>query len=77
MSGPCFDIFRSLHHQELNKLRLVSLTYCMPDLLEVICHILSKEESATNNPKTKTLLKQCEFFLMNNKNPQDRLVIKA
>ena len=62
--------------QELNKLRLVALTYCMPELLEVTCIVLSKEESTSNNPKTQTLLKQCIFFLNNNKNPQDRLVIK-
>jgi len=62
--------------QELNKLRLVALTYCMPELLEVLCQILIKEESSSGNPQTKTLLQQCTAFLSNNKNPQDRLVMK-
>lgn len=62
--------------KELNKLRLVALTYCMPELLEVICSILMKEQGATSNQQTQTLLKQCIYFLTHNKNPQDRLVIK-
>ncbi len=62
--------------QELNKLRLVALTYCMPELLDVVCTVLSKEEKASSNPNTQALLKQCVDFLRDNKNPQDKLVIK-
>lgn len=62
--------------QELNKLRLVALTYCMPELLEVICTILGKEQQGATNQQSQTLLKQCIYFLTHNKNPQDRLVIK-
>lgn len=62
--------------KELNKLRLVALTYCMPELLEVLCTILQKEQGSATNQQTQTLLKQCTYFLTHNKNPQDRLVIK-
>ena len=61
--------------QELNKLRQVALTYSMPELTEVLCAVLSLEESASSNPQIKTLLTQCSIFLSTNKNPQDRLVV--
>lgn len=61
--------------QELNKLRLVALTYGMPELLEVLSSVLLKEEATTNNPQIKTLLQTCVHFLSNNKNPQERLAI--
>ena len=61
--------------QELNKLRSVALTYNMPELLDVLCFVLSKEETSSANAQTKTLLQQCIFFLSNNKNPQEKLAI--
>ena len=68
----------SLHFssmQELNKLRLVALTYGMPELLEVLSSVLLKEEATASNPQIKTLLQTCVHFLSNNKNPQERLAI--
>lgn len=56
---------------------MVALTYCMPELLKVICEILSREEKMSNtNPQICNLLKNCIDFLDKNKNPQDQLVIK-
>ena len=61
--------------QELNKLRLVALTYSMPELTDILSVVLSHEETASTSTQIKTLLKQCSHFLSNNKNPQDRLVV--
>lgn len=61
--------------QELNKLRLVALTYGMPELLDVLSSVLLKEEATAGNPQIKTLLQQCVHFLSSNKNPQERLAI--
>ena len=61
--------------QELNKLRLVALTYSMPELTEVLAMVLGQEEAGCSSPQIKTLLNQCSQFLSTNKNPQDRLVV--
>ena len=61
--------------QELNKLRLVALTYSMPELTEVLATVLGQEESSSSSQQIKTLLNQCSHFLSTNKNPQDRLVV--
>ena len=61
--------------QELNKLRLVALTYSMPELTDVLSFVLSHEETSSSSPQIKTLLSQCSHFLSTNKNPQDRLVV--
>lgn len=59
--------------KELNKLRLVAVTYTMPELIDVLCGALSKEEASANNPQAKALLSQCIQFLSTNKNPLDKL----
>jgi hypothetical protein len=61
--------------KELNKLRLVALTYSMPELTEVLSTVLALEETASSSQQIKTLLSQCSHFLSTNKNPQDRLVV--
>ena len=71
---PCLPV---TNPQELNKLRMVAITYNIPDLLDVLCQILSREESSpSTNPQAKGLLHNCLLFLTNNKNPQERLVIQ-
>ena len=50
-----FSPFTPSLMQELNKLRLVALTYGMPELLEVLSSVLLKEETTTSNPQIKTL----------------------
>jgi hypothetical protein len=55
----------------------VAITYNIPDLLEILCQILSREEaSPSSNAQAKGLLQNCLFFLRNNKNPQDKLIIQ-
>eukprot|EP00731_Ephydatia_muelleri_P016795 Em0009g1219a len=61
--------------KELNKLRLAAVTYSMPELIDVLCAALAKEEACATSPQATALLNQCVQFLSTNKNPLERLVI--
>lgn len=75
---PHTRAYTQMHAQELNKLRLVSLTFHIPELLELLCIILSKEMSSPHtNQSTKIMLQQCVTFLSNNKSPAERLVVNT
>ncbi len=64
--------------QELNKLRQVSLTFHMPELVEVLCIILGREMSSPHpTPLSKKMLQQCVTFLSSNKSPSERLIVSS
>ena len=68
----------STRTQELNKLRQVSLTFHIPELVELLCIVLGKEVASPHpTPATKKMLQQCVTFLSTNKSPTERLVVNS
>ena len=49
--------------QEFNKLRVTALTYCSPELLNVMVELLETEKEAMSQPRGSVLLEKAINFL--------------